>query len=300
MTGLLIGKCYSVASILLVLSVNICDVESYAFTTQQKSNMFAFSLDKKFPCSITYSCDGYGQKAVTMKVSKGKSKHSKNNSLHTINNERKKLAGRRGTKNFVDPNKIFVGNLPFDADEDEVLSWLVDNLGGKMGKHNNIESFKLIRDWKTGKSKGFGFVNFMDPMYATSAMSFLKGKKLRGRFINLHQGKRKEQDKLLIVQKRDKKKAKQDEESRIIDAALDSAERLDEEEFDVGDFDSIDDTALFDDDDDDDFEYDGIFEETSKYEPLSAEESQDLNREQRRDKSRRKKRKKLPTTGFQE
>jgi len=234
-----------------------------------------------------------------MKVSKGKSKHSKNNSLHVINNERKRLAGRRGTKNFVDPNKVFVGNLPFDADEDEILSWLCENIGGKMGKHNNIESFKLIRDWKTGKSKGFGFINFMDPMYATSAMAFLKGRKLRGRFVNLHQGKRKEDDKkLLIVQKRDKKNAEQDEESQVIDAALDIAEGK-EEEFEIEDFDDIDDAALFA-DDDEDFKYDGIFEETSKYEPLTEEESKNMNREQRRDTSKRKKRKKMPTKGFQE
>ena len=305
---------------LFLLVSKFRNVDAYAFTTSSRNSVLqtSYDVEKRFETSYTdFVVVVQSRKTICMKVSKGKSKHSKGNSLNTLNNERKKLAGRRGTKNFVDPNKVFVGNLPYDADEDEIMEWLCANVGGKIGKHNNIESFKLIRDWKTGKSKGYGFINFMDPMYATSAMEFLKGRKLRGRYVNLNQGKRKEQEeqKLLIIQKREEKKKRQllDEESQVIDAALDMAEEDAGDEYEVEDFDSVDDSILFgadsddefddEDDDDEDFEFDGVFEEIygrSKYEPLDEEEAKNMNREQRRDTSTRKKRKKLPRKGFGE
>ena len=34
-----------------------------------------------------------------------------------------------------------------------------------------IENVKIIRDWKTGVSKGYGFILFYEPIMATSAMN---------------------------------------------------------------------------------------------------------------------------------
>ena len=104
-----------------------------------------------------------------MKVSKGKSKHSKSNSLHSINQHRKRIAGKPGNKHFLDPNKVFIGNLSYNTDADDLKEFLKQNLGGL----HTVESAKMVYDWTTNKSKGFGFVQFIEPMFATSAMESL-------------------------------------------------------------------------------------------------------------------------------
>lgn len=242
-----------------------------------------------------------------MKISKGKSKHGKGNSIHSLNQQRKRLAGRPGTKHYMDPNKVFIGNLPFDASVDDVKKFLTQ----KLGNLHNVESVKIISDWKTNKSKGYGFIQFMDPIYATSAMEIIKGKKLKGRVIRLDQGKKKEDDKnrVLFVKKRERKDGDDDIETEdsVIDGALDEVEAMEGEElqrFTVNDFDNEDDSLLFnddDDEDDEDDELDGWFEEIyggSKWEELSEEEAKNMNRAQRREAQRAKPKKKLPHKGF--
>jgi len=257
---------------------------------------------------------------LTMKVSKGKSKHSKNNTLHTLNNERKRLAGRPGTKMYMDPNKVFIGNLPFKATSEDVKSFLVKTLGNL----HNVESVKIITDWKTGIGKGYGFVQFMDPIYATSAMEIIKGKKLMGRVVRFDQGKKKDDDekRILFVKKRERVEDDDadgdDTEDSVIDGALDEVEAMDDEvdaddvdKFQVNDFDNEDDDLLFgagaeggdgEEDGEDDEVLDGWFEEiygdSSKWEELSAEEAENLNRAQRRDVQRAKPKKRLPAKGF--
>jgi RNA recognition motif-containing protein len=240
---------------------------------------------------------------LTMKVSKGKSKHGKNNSIHTKNQYRKHTAGKPGTKHFMDPNKVFIGNLPFKATTEDVKEFL----RGILGNLHNVESVKVITDWKTGVGKGYGFVQFMDPIYATSSIELIKGKKLMGRVVRFDQGKKKDDDKnrVLFVKKRERKDidVEMDTEDSVIDGALDEVEALDEEaEFSVNDFDSKNDDLLFgeedDEEEDDEFAW---FEEIyggSKWEELSEEESQNMNREQRREAQRMKPRRKLPAKGF--
>ena len=243
-----------------------------------------------------------------MKVSKGKSKHGKSNSLHTKNQFRKRTAGKPGDKYFMDPNKVFIGNLPFKATKQDLEKFLI----GILGNLHNVESVKVITDWKTGIGKGYGFVQFMDPMYATSAIELIKGKKLMGRVVRFDQGKKKDDDKnrVLFVKKRERKdinidgdvNAVVDSEEAVIDGALDEVEALDEDtEVSLDDFEDEDDDLLFDDDDDDDDELDGWFEEIyggSKWEELTEEEAANKNREQRREAQRLKPKKKLPAKGF--
>jgi RNA recognition motif-containing protein len=273
-----------------------------------------------------------------MKVSKGKSKQSKNNSLYAVNQTRKRLAGKPGSKYFMDPNKVFIGNLPFTATASDVEEFLKLNLGGLQ----NVESVKIITDWKTGKSKGYGFVQFMEPIFATSAMELIKGKKLMGRVIRLDQGKKKDDDerRILFVKKRERLSSdlKDGEtEEGVIDAALDEVEGLGDEYsrddemydddddddselrvFQMGDFDDQNDSLIFGDeledeedfddddnydesDDNDDDEVDGWFEDFyggSKWEELSEDEAKTMNRAQRREAQRMKPKKKLPHKGF--
>ena len=71
---------------------------------------------------------------------------------------------------------VFVGNLPFTADEEK--------LRGCFSDCGDVESVRIIRDSKTGIGKGFGFVTFSDKsgvMFAVkqSRKIELDGRKLR-------------------------------------------------------------------------------------------------------------------------
>lgn len=277
-----------------IAAMLIAFTSSYSFISQPIA----------FPCTTAAGKSSISSN-LTMKVSKGKSKHSKSNSLQTQNQIRKRLAGKPGSKHFMDPNKVFIGNLPFKATTEDVKSFLTQQLGNL----HNIESVKIISDWKTGTSKGYGFINFMDPIYATSAIEIIKGKKLLGRVIRLDQGKRKGDDKnrVLFVKKRERRlddKGDTESEDSVIDGALDEVEALDDtDEFSVDDFDDNDDDVIFGEGADEDSEFDGWFEDIyggGKWEELSEEEAKNMNREQRREAQRMKPRKKLPHQGFGE
>lgn len=214
------------------------------------------------------------------------------------NRQRVQMAGRVGTKRFVDPCKVFLGNLPFDANEKDVKLFFKDNLGTTF----NVKSVKIIRDWKTNKSKGYGFALFTDPIFATSAMEVLNGRPLKGRPMKLSQGKKQPKENELYIKKKKKQQAALDAEEQAIQQGLDEAVEDDDDDDDgveLDEFDTDDDVLFGEEDDDEEFEYDGIFEEMyPKYEALSEEEMK-LNREQRREAAKRKKRRKLPHKGFE-
>jgi hypothetical protein len=224
----------------------------------------------------------------------------KDSVLGIKNKERTSTAGRRGTKRFVDPGKVFVGGIPFDATERDLQKFFQLHLGHA----RNIHSIKIVKDWKTNTSKGYGFVIFADPMFATCAMEFCKNKKLKGRILTLNQGQKKIDPNTLYVKKN--KKPAVDAEEAAIQAGMETAEGDDEEEeaagdeWALGDFEDSDDAFMFaDEDEDDDFQYDGTFEEMYpvQIEALSEEEEA-LNREQRREIQKRKPRKKPAAKGF--
>lgn len=231
-----------------------------------------------------------------------KNPYGTDSKIGSIHKERIKTAGRKGTKRFVDPCKVFIGNLSFDTDKNELANFILETMGqSRMVLH----SFKVIKDWKTGKSKGYGFVEFTDPIYATVCMDVCNGKKLNGRPIKVSQGKKKDEEDQVFIKKK-RKEAKTDEDKAIssaLDEAEDDTEELEVDEDGIAIFDNSNDDDLELDamlfgigmDDDDDMD-DGVFlERPSKYEDV---EDENLNREQRRDAARRRKKKKLPSKGF--
>ena len=74
--------------------------------------------------------------------------------------------------------KIYVGNLPFSATEDEVR--------GLFATHGEIESVALITDRETGRPRGFGFVE-MSPADADAAIAALDGKEMDGRNLRVNE-----------------------------------------------------------------------------------------------------------------
>ncbi len=75
---------------------------------------------------------------------------------------------------------LYVGNLPYNAREEQVL-----DLFSEFGK---VESFNLIRDRETGRSRGFGFVE-MDTESANKAIEYLDGKEFEGRRLRVNEAR---------------------------------------------------------------------------------------------------------------
>jgi len=82
----------------------------------------------------------------------------------------------RGAAEIV--KKLYVGNLPFSATENEVESLF--------GQHGTVHSVALINDRETGRPRGFGFVE-MDDEAATAAMGALDGADMGGRPLRVNE-----------------------------------------------------------------------------------------------------------------
>ena len=76
--------------------------------------------------------------------------------------------------------KIYVGNLPFSATEQEIQE-LFEQYG-------QVNSVKLISDRFTGKPRGFGFVE-MEDEDAGSAIEALNGKDYGGRTLRVDEAR---------------------------------------------------------------------------------------------------------------
>lgn len=69
--------------------------------------------------------------------------------------------------------RIYVGNLPFRATEDE--------LRDMFSEFGNVATTSIITDRETGRSRGFGFVEFTDDTEAENAIREMNGKPMQGR-----------------------------------------------------------------------------------------------------------------------
>lgn len=73
----------------------------------------------------------------------------------------------------VNNSKIYIGNLPYSITEDRLRE-----LCGEFGE---ITYAKVITDRRTGRSKGFGFVEFASEEAAQAAIEALHGNPLEER-----------------------------------------------------------------------------------------------------------------------
>ena len=81
--------------------------------------------------------------------------------------------------------KLYVGNLSYNTTEDELRE--------AFGAYGNPESVNIIMDRDTGRSKGFGFVEYSDDQAAKSAMSALNGRELGGRTLTVNEARPREE-----------------------------------------------------------------------------------------------------------
>ena len=76
--------------------------------------------------------------------------------------------------------RLYVGNLPFEASEDDVRE-LFEN-------HGDVNSVDLITDRQTGRPRGFGFVD-MPTEAAEEAIQALDGSSMDGRNLTVNEAR---------------------------------------------------------------------------------------------------------------
>jgi len=77
--------------------------------------------------------------------------------------------------------KLFVGNLSYNVN-DEQLAEMFASFG-------DVASAAVIIDRQTGRSKGFGFVEFNDDAAADAAVSEMNGKDEGGRPLTVNEAR---------------------------------------------------------------------------------------------------------------
>jgi nucleolin len=99
------------------------------------------------------------------------------------NRDKSRLEGRaafgeRRSPRADDPNKLFVGNLSWDCD-DNALHKLFSDYG-------DVVEAKVVKDRDTGRSRGFGFVTLSGPTEVNAAKAKLDGADFDGRQLRVN------------------------------------------------------------------------------------------------------------------
>ncbi len=77
--------------------------------------------------------------------------------------------------------KLYVGNLPFSATEQD--------LSDKFAAFGTVKSVKLITDRYSGRSKGFGFIEMMSEAEAHAAIDSRNGTDYEGRPMKVNEAR---------------------------------------------------------------------------------------------------------------
>jgi RNA recognition motif-containing protein len=78
-------------------------------------------------------------------------------------------------------SRLYVGNLPSDADEDEIRDMFES--------YGRVESVTLLVDRNSRQFRGFGFVDMDDEDAAENAIAGLNGLELRGRRLRVNEAR---------------------------------------------------------------------------------------------------------------
>ncbi len=79
--------------------------------------------------------------------------------------------------------RIYVGNLPYSADEESVRALF--------SQHGTVEAVRLINDRETGRFRGFCFVE-MPESDAQTAIARLNGHDMQGRQLRVNEARERE------------------------------------------------------------------------------------------------------------
>jgi RNA recognition motif-containing protein len=75
-------------------------------------------------------------------------------------------------------SKLYVGNLSYDTTEEK--------LKDLFAQHGEVQDVVIIKDKFSGRSKGFGFVEFSDAEEAQKAIDALNGTDQDGRSLRVN------------------------------------------------------------------------------------------------------------------
>lgn len=73
---------------------------------------------------------------------------------------------------------LYVGNISYSMKEEDLKK--------AFGQFGNVMSVKIIADKRTGKSKGYGFVEMDSDESADEALKNINGKELAGRNVKVN------------------------------------------------------------------------------------------------------------------
>ncbi|MCP4251304.1 MAG: RNA-binding protein [bacterium] len=80
--------------------------------------------------------------------------------------------------------KLYVGNLTYEVTSSDLETLL--------SPHGTVQSAEVIMDRSTGRSKGFGFVEFDSDAEAQAAIAALNGQEHGGRALTVNEAKPRE------------------------------------------------------------------------------------------------------------
>ena len=78
--------------------------------------------------------------------------------------------------------RLYVGNLPFSADEDQIRDLF-------SGNGRTVSEVKLVTDRDTGRPRGFGFVEMGSSEDADNAIRELNGREFGGRPLTVNEAR---------------------------------------------------------------------------------------------------------------
>ena len=81
--------------------------------------------------------------------------------------------------------KLYLGNLPFQATEEEISNWF-------QGAGATVSNVSLVTDKFTGRARGFGFVEINNDEEASRAIETLNGQEFMGRNVVVNEARPRE------------------------------------------------------------------------------------------------------------
>jgi RNA recognition motif-containing protein len=78
--------------------------------------------------------------------------------------------------------KLFVGNLPYTANEQDLQNFFAEN-------GVPVDTVTVMRDRFTGQARGFGFIEINDDAAAQRAVDNCHGKELMGRTLVVNEAR---------------------------------------------------------------------------------------------------------------
>lgn len=88
--------------------------------------------------------------------------------------QRRKIGATTSRAGTAANNQVYVGNLSYQVNEQDLKEFF--------GKYGHIEQVRIVRNYTSGRSKGFGFVSYRSTAEANNALA-AHGQKYKDRTI---------------------------------------------------------------------------------------------------------------------